>query len=58
MRRNTPFTPTLKRLFLFNNSMNSYDYTTDVLVVGSGGGGMTAALVAKKGGLDVLVIEK
>jgi 3-oxosteroid 1-dehydrogenase len=30
----------------------------DLLMVGSGGGGMTAALVAKSMGLDVLVIEK
>lgn len=38
--------------------MSTWDYTTDVLVVGSGGGAMTAALVAKQAGLDVLVIEK
>ena len=30
----------------------------DVLVIGSGAGGLTTAIVAKKGGLDVLVIEK
>lgn len=36
----------------------TWDYTTDVLVVGSGGGGMTAALVAKDQGSSVLVIEK
>lgn len=35
-----------------------WDHTTDVLVVGSGGGGMTAALVAQDHGADVLVIEK
>ncbi len=35
-----------------------WDHTTDVLVVGSGGGGMTAALVARDRGADVLVIEK
>ena len=37
---------------------NTWDYTTDVLVVGSGGGGMTAALVAKDHGADALVVEK
>src|SRR4030043_2074891 len=35
-----------------------WDHSTDVLVVGSGGGGMTAALVAGDHGADVLVIEK
>ena len=35
-----------------------WDYITDVLVVGSGGGGMTAALIAKDQGYDALVIEK
>ncbi|MCE7740948.1 MAG: FAD-binding protein, partial [Candidatus Heimdallarchaeota archaeon] len=38
--------------------MTKWDNTTDVLIVGSGGGGMTAALVAKKAGLDVILIEK
>ena len=38
--------------------MENYDYETDVLIVGSGGGGMTAALVAKEADLDVLLIEK
>lgn len=37
---------------------NKWDHEFDLLVVGSGGGGMTAALVAKKMGLNVLVIEK
>jgi succinate dehydrogenase/fumarate reductase flavoprotein subunit len=32
--------------------------TCDVLVIGSGAGGLSTAIVAKKGGLDVLVIEK
>ncbi|MBP7962921.1 MAG: FAD-binding protein, partial [Caldilineaceae bacterium] len=36
----------------------NWDEEVDLLVVGSGGGGMTAALVAKSLGLDVLVIEK
>ncbi len=35
-----------------------YDHTVDVLVIGSGGGGMTAALKAKADGLSTLVIEK
>ncbi|MCG3220702.1 MAG: FAD-binding protein [Candidatus Heimdallarchaeota archaeon] len=35
-----------------------FDYTYDLVIVGSGGGGLTAALVAKHLGLDVLVIEK
>ncbi|MGO8768348.1 MAG: FAD-binding protein [Mycobacterium sp.] len=35
-----------------------FDHVADVLVVGSGGGGMTAALTAHAAGLDVLVVEK
>jgi 3-oxosteroid 1-dehydrogenase len=34
------------------------DHVVDVLVIGSGGGGMTAALVADASGLDTLVVEK
>lgn len=34
------------------------DREFDLVVAGSGGGGMTAALVAKSFGLDVLIIEK
>lgn len=37
---------------------NDFDETVDVLVVGSGGGGMTAALAANAAGLDALVVEK
>jgi 3-oxosteroid 1-dehydrogenase len=37
---------------------NDFDHTVDVLVVGSGGGGMTAALAADASGLDTLVVEK
>ena len=36
----------------------AFDHGVDVLVVGSGGGGMTAALAANASGLDTLVIEK
>lgn len=34
------------------------EFTHDVLVVGAGAGGMTAAITASKLGLDVLVVEK
>ncbi|MCB0927432.1 MAG: FAD-binding protein [Mycobacterium sp.] len=36
----------------------SFDLETDVLVIGSGGGGMTAALAADAAGLDTLIVEK
>lgn len=36
----------------------SFDTVVDVLVVGSGGGGMTAALAANAAGLETLVVEK
>ncbi|MFJ7078926.1 FAD-binding protein [Streptomyces sp. NPDC098781] len=35
-----------------------FDTVVDVLVVGSGAGGMTAALTAKAAGLNVLLVEK
>ncbi|BCQ07537.1 3-ketosteroid-delta-1-dehydrogenase [Mycobacterium heckeshornense] len=35
-----------------------FDHVVDVLVVGSGGGGMTAALAADASGLDTLIVEK
>ena len=35
-----------------------WDHTVDVLVVGSGGGAMVAAIRAKDNGADTLVIEK
>lgn len=35
-----------------------FEHVTDVLVIGSGGGGMTAALAADASGLDTLVVEK
>ncbi|WP_156765500.1 FAD-binding protein, partial [Mycobacterium sp. 1245499.0] len=37
---------------------DDFDHVVDVLIVGSGGGGMTAALTAQAAGLDALVIEK
>jgi succinate dehydrogenase/fumarate reductase flavoprotein subunit len=37
---------------------HKFDQVVDVLVVGSGAGGMTAALTAAASGLDALVIEK
>ena len=36
----------------------TFEYDVDVLVVGSGGGGMTAALAAAGSGLNTLVVEK
>ncbi|HEY5149703.1 MAG TPA: FAD-binding protein [Mycobacterium sp.] len=39
-------------------SADSFDASVDVLVIGSGGGGMTAALAAHAAGLDTLVVEK
>ncbi len=39
-------------------AVDGFDRVVDVLVVGSGGGGMTAALTARAAGLDALVIEK
>ncbi len=39
-------------------ALDGFDYCVDVLVVGSGGGGMTAALTAHASGLDALVVEK
>jgi len=38
--------------------MSDFDHVVDVLVIGSGGGGMTAALAADASGLDTLVVEK
>ena len=38
--------------------MTHWDYETDLLVVGSGGGGMTATLIGKLEGLDALILEK
>src|SRR6202522_1183497 len=41
-----------------NSSDGSFDQTVDVLVVGSGAGGMAAAWGAATEGLSVVVIEK
>ena len=38
--------------------MPDWDMTADTVIVGSGGGALTAALVARARGLDVLVAEK
>ncbi|MFI5394178.1 MAG: FAD-binding protein [Candidatus Binatia bacterium] len=40
------------------NDRRTWDQETDLLVVGSGAAGMTAALVARLEGLDSLVLEK
>ncbi|OBK24435.1 3-ketosteroid-delta-1-dehydrogenase [Mycobacterium asiaticum] len=41
-----------------SSATGDFDHVVDVLVVGSGGGGMTAALTAKASDLDTLIIEK
>ncbi|OUM00816.1 FAD-dependent oxidoreductase [Variovorax sp. JS1663] len=40
------------------NTSAPRDITCDLLVVGSGSGGLSTAIVAKKHGLDVVVVEK
>lgn len=40
------------------STLDGFDHVVDVLVVGSGGGGMSAALTARASGLDALVVEK
>ena len=40
------------------NNSETWHYTTDVLIVGSGAGALTAAVRAADKGLDVLVVEK
>ncbi|MFD4356901.1 FAD-binding protein [Nocardia sp. NPDC058518] len=39
-------------------STNTFDEEVDVLIAGSGGGGLTAALKAEAEGLSVLIVEK
>jgi len=41
-----------------NNTSGSWDHSVDLLVVGSGAGAMTAALVGHDAGANVLLIEK
>jgi 3-oxosteroid 1-dehydrogenase len=41
-----------------SKEITDFDRVVDVLVIGSGGGGMTAALTAEANGLDTLVVEK
>jgi 3-oxosteroid 1-dehydrogenase len=41
-----------------DTTLDGFDRVVDVLIVGSGGGGMTAALTAHASGLDALVVEK
>jgi 3-oxosteroid 1-dehydrogenase len=40
------------------STLDGFDRVVDVLIVGSGGGGMAAALTAHASGLDALVVEK
>ena len=44
--------------FEIAGSAGVFDHVVDVLVIGSGGGGMTAALAADASGLETLVVEK
>ena len=41
-----------------SNTSSTKDITCDLLVVGSGAGGLSTAITAKKNGLDVIVVEK
>ncbi len=46
------------RVDLGQVDLNKADFTTDVLVIGSGGAGVTAALTAKEQGAEVLIATK
>ncbi len=48
----------LEYIFKSGGKMTDWTYETDILVVGSGGGGLTAALVAKMLGKEAIVVEK
>ena len=41
-----------------SNSSSTLDIACDLLVIGSGAGGLSTAITAKKHGLDVIVVEK
>ena len=43
---------------LQRSAVKHWDATTDVLVVGSGAGGISAAIEARRGGVQVIVLEK
>src|SRR6516225_8782911 len=45
-------------MHIMTNSTLSPERTCDVLVIGSGAGGLSTAITARKQGLDVVVIEK
>ena len=45
-------------MFGLGKPKHNWTHKTDVLVIGSGGAGLTAAISAKEHGADVLVIEK
>lgn len=48
----------VEKTFIGNVASSSDMVICDVLVAGSGAGGMTAAIVARKHGLNVIVVEK
>lgn len=46
------------RMQLSDVDLNKVDYTTDILVIGSGGAGLSAAITASDSGADVLLATK